>query len=275
MKKLPRSLEFLRPILHTVRNLLRALIGVDAIRHQPLPEHYSVELPVGEAFQRVMDRISILESQVNWRLYGMPASVGNIKLEQAAILANSCDLERLLDDLAPHVASAAAPDHLRAALASTSNNQSAPKNLYVVDPAALACAPQSENALFIYDSEDLFLPVWKKHGSKPPSRVEAPVLSVLAAQSSESAQLIWLADTAERLPPLKQLLTLRHAWRVLAPGGVLAGVFASDSARPTKAALDPRWLRPFAPELLKKLLPELAAMEWDTEEGTFKINKQC
>lgn len=236
-----RVIHILRAIHKKLRQMSLNFLGINELVTHNLLVGPAVDVPVGEAFQRLVDRICILESHVNWRLYGLPATVGNIKLEQTGILANSLELEELVSKLAD-------------LFCNTNECQLANSlgfkfdcNCLIVSSKGLKDINRDSNTV-ILDTEDLFLPSYealvRKHSNK---EYIAPVLTVLSASSNGSFESVWLSNVCERVHPVKALLILKHAARVVKPGGIVAGYFNTDQTQ------DPRVLKTFRADLFNQL----------------------
>ena len=86
MSVLPNRDSFLRLIIHKIRRLLWKFLS-----------EISPQNLVNEQIISYRDRLALLESQVNWRLYGIPAQNHNIKLEQAQLFSGSGEVEWALE----------------------------------------------------------------------------------------------------------------------------------------------------------------------------------
>src|SRR5687768_12819366 len=86
--------EWLRPLLHRFRTLALKLLGL---------KRYDM-LPNDDRYRRLMDRMLLLESQFNWRLQGLPAAAGHVRLEQLAAVSGSQTMLSLVDELATRAA---------------------------------------------------------------------------------------------------------------------------------------------------------------------------
>jgi hypothetical protein len=273
MARIPSSLSFIRPLLHSIRNWSRKFLGLDATGAYALPGHFSAELPVGETFQRVMDRICLLESQVNWRLYGMPAAVGNVKLEQAGILANGLELENLVEHLA-QVNQRPNEVELFLRWCGEMKASNSMQRILVVPSWSLLKDQTVQKALedfgtrlwFIADVEDLYLPALEPLLPRSKQIFRAPLLSVLSGFASEELSGVWVSDAHVRMHPLKWLLTLQQLQRTLALGGITRGMVISDDM----AARDVRCLKQLDPEHWAQL-SSLGELKLDTE--LFEIKK--
>ena len=98
MSVLPTRLSFLRTIINKIRSLLWKILGVE--KPENLVEQLSAFSPqslVDEQMMVYRDRLALMESHVNWRLYGMPAKIHNVKLEQAALISASGKVEWALE----------------------------------------------------------------------------------------------------------------------------------------------------------------------------------
>ena len=98
MSVLPNRVPFLRLIIHKIRRLLWKILS-----------EISPQNLVDEQIMSYRDRLALLESHVNWRLYGIPAQNHNIKLEQANLFSGSGEVEWALKELRKNVSKFSPP----------------------------------------------------------------------------------------------------------------------------------------------------------------------
>lgn len=254
-----RVIHILRSIHKKLRQISLNFLGINELVTHNLLVGPAVDVPVGEAFQRLMDRICILESHVNWRLYGLPATVGNIKLEQTGILANALELEQLIEKLSGLCVNA--NEHQ---IATTLGIKFGPQSLLVASGGLKS--GNRQNCDVVLDTEDLFLSTYEPafRDSQTKSFI-APVLTVLAASSEKSYESVWLSNICERVHPLKAILILKHAARVVKQGGVVAGYIST----PANASVDPRILKNFDIAVFNKLQLPTGHLTVNADGGFF------
>ena len=71
-------INLVRPFLHIFRVMAHKLLGITTV-----PRSVSLRL------DRLLDRVLLLESHVNWRLNGLPSQLGNVRLEQLALASGT------------------------------------------------------------------------------------------------------------------------------------------------------------------------------------------
>jgi hypothetical protein len=226
MSRLPLSLEFLRPIVHKIRKVIKTLLGITTIEYDPNDA-------LKKNILRVADRLTLIESQINWRLYGLPAPMTNIKLEQAQILAGSGEVEENLKLLSNHFCQKFEPSYL---------NSSDIKTLSIINDTSLDFIQKhysSKEASLILETSDLFL-------EKPLNIKELIPLkaaSLPAFLQTQSWDHIWLSSLMERITPLQTSLLIQNSYTHLNPQGRCEGIFY-DAQNMVDFWNDPRRIRP-------------------------------
>ena len=289
MSALPTRLSFLRTIINKIRPLLWKILGVEQPRaliellneyppqsidneqtmayqlwkilgvEQPrgLVEQLSAFSPqslVDEQMMVYRDRLALMESHVNWRLYGMPAKIHNVKLEQAALISASGEVEWALETFRNNSKKPPQP-----ILDNIANVQSAfifPGDENVEWDYFQDIFNQTPNITIIEDTSDLY-----RTGAHPTIKEQnnVQVLSVTAGDvtarlADPEFDLVWLSSVLERVTPIQAQILLKHAFNALRPEGVCAGVFEEYTY--TNAGLywmDVRRIRPITSEYINFL----------------------
>ncbi len=198
----------------------------------------------------IVDRIAVLESQINWRIYGLPARIENIKLEQAAILAGSGDVESALELLSK---SALTPslEIITASIKSISAHSAAIFGSSVPNETNFIYDELKEKAslLLIRDSANLFNESWALNLSAQTQMgcalVEVSLASTAALFSPDKFDFIWFSNILERLTPIQTQILVQKASKSLLKDGLIAGYFLNyDCCDHGLYWQDPRRLRP-------------------------------
>ena len=243
MSVLPNRVPFLRLIIHKVRRLLWKILS-----------EISPQNLVDEQIMSYRDRLTLLESHINWRLYGIPTKIHNIKLEQAQLFSGSGEVEWALEKFR--------------------------KNLKIFSPPVLENIPDVESVFMFPGDENLELTYFKTIFSKSPRITviedksdlfrsgehqnikEQKNLQVLIVNAAEAAarlatsefDFVWLSSVVERLTPLQSQILLKRASSALIPNGICAGYFEEYSL--TNAGMywaDVRRVRPLTSEFIHLL----------------------
>jgi len=255
MSVLPTRLSFMRPIINKIRSLFWKILGVE--KPENLVEQLSAFSPqslVDEQMMVYRDRLALMESHVNWRLYGMPAKIHNVKLEQAALISASGEVEWALETFRNNSKKPPQP-----ILDNIANVQSAfifPGDENVEWNYFQDIFNQTPNITIIEDTSDLYRT--KDH---PPIKEQSSVqvLRISAAESTarlikQEFDFIWLSSVLERITPLQAQILLKHAFHALRSEGVCAGVFEEyTNANAGLYWMDVRRIRPITSEYINLL----------------------
>ena len=243
MSVLPKRVPFLRLIIHKVRSLLWKILS-----------EISPQNLVDEQIMSYRDRLALLESHVNWRLYGIPAQNHNIKLEQAQLFSGSGEVEWALEKFRKNI-----------------KNFSPLVIENISDVESVFIFPGDENMELAYfktifskspritvieDKSDLF------RSGEHPVIIEQKNVQVLSVNLSDSAarlttsefDFVWLSSVVERLTPLQSQILLKRAFSALLPNGICSGYFEEYSL--TNAGMywaDIRRVRPLTSEFMHLL----------------------
>lgn len=233
MTRLPKHLRFLRSLIHKVR---RVILGPD----------WNRSADSGTAIA-ALDRLALLESQVNWRLLGLPARLENLKMERLPLLADGTLAQDALGRLRE---SESLPINIiKDAFAKTngaicavgswskSENEIVSKckvKVAIIDPTdVMSCSEASLTG-------DIILKV--------------SLIDAAARWTRPEFDCIWLSNSIERLTPLQQQVLFLKAHEGLNSGGYVAGYFA-DHARCDAGAYwaNPNRLRPITKMLIERI----------------------
>ena len=218
MSVLPNRVSFLRLIINKIRRLLWKFLS-----------EISPQNLVDEQIMSYRDRLALLESQVNWRLYGIPAKIHNIKLEQAQLFSGSGEVEWALEKFRKNI-----------------KIFSPPVIENISDVGSVFMFPGDENMELAYfkkkfskspritvieDKSDLF------RSGQHPDIIEQSNLKVLSVNAAEAASrlttsefdFVWLSSVVERLTPLQSQILLKRVFNALLPNGICAGYFEEYS----------------------------------------------
>jgi hypothetical protein len=257
------KVRWFRFILHHFRQISYQILGLRHLKAGSQGQRFSTELPVGEAFARVMDRICLLESHVNWRIHGLPPKLCNLRLEELAILNSKLDLQKALKTLSISLERKQECSALelflsrvfldncgksRSVLIVVSLNLA--KNLEVLSKKATEMGIQIN---WILDTDDLFIGEYEPLFAQNAKCIKTNLLSYVQAQNQKIFSAVWLSDWLYRQSPLKALVTLQKIWEAQTDKGVIGSLKLID-CHPT---LDPRMSRFSDMEICKLARPEV------------------
>lgn len=234
MALLPRYLNFFRKIVHKVR---RVILGPDWQRSSE----------AGAAIA-ALDRLAVLESQVNWRLLGLPARVENLKMEQLPLLADGklaeTSLARLREFENPPIGL------IDGVLSQLQGNICAVSSCYRAENEIIS---RHKVKLAVIDPTDVFrFPEEASLGGE--IILNLPIIDAAARWTRPEFDQIWLSNCIERLTPLQQQVLFLQAVVGLKPGGRLAGYFADHDRCDAGAYWShPSRLRPVTKALITRL----------------------
>lgn len=252
MARLPDTLLFLRPFIHRVRMATRDYPILRFFYEKARIESRNSQVlnPEVDAlksqFLNLLDRFAVLESSLNWRLYGIPARIENISLEQLPLLAGT-DLVRQA------VQALSKGDDLPTLLLEKAFDVIPPDaKIFLVghETAELSkiVAERTPTLIFnVLDPSDLFSSLEKNsiNRSREWQVIRAPVLDAAARFTRPEFDFVWMSAAIERLTSVQIqafFISLRSG---LSEQGKCSGVFA-DYAKsdPGLYWVDPRRLRP-------------------------------
>lgn len=213
----------IRPFLHLFRQLSYRALGLNSI----IEAHNSSVRQVGplrtnEIYQRILDRVCLLESHVNWRLLGLPNQLGNVRLEQASALSNNQDLlsviravvERNYNDKE----AAWVSENLRTA------NKALVVGSYNLFGRKREWGDELGACVILQDPDDVTSVSWDAIASAQREMVTAGLLPYLLSLDDKSLDFVWLGNSLQRSAPLHRVLILKNIFRVLRVGGSVAGI---------------------------------------------------
>lgn len=260
MTRLPEQLTFLRPVIHRLRmnlrqySFFRFLYG--KFQHDVDQSWLPAVDGIREQFLNLLDRLAVLESSLNWRLYGLPARIENISLEQLPVLAGAGVVQQALACLAEGVV---VPRDL---LQHACKNVPHAATIFLVagenlDIMRLLQVKEPAKVFTVVDPHDLFSKAGHEPGvdSKDPSVqfVVAPLLDAAARFTRPEFDFIWLSSAIERLTPVQIQALFLSVKKGISQGGRCSGFFADFTrSDPGIYWADPRRLRPLTPAVIKK-----------------------
>ncbi len=243
MSVLTNRVPFLRLIIQKVRRLLWKILS-------EISPHNLVD----EQIMSYRDRLALLESHVNWRLYGIPAQNHNIKLEQAQLFSGSGEVEWALEKFRKSIKIVSPP---------VIENISDVESVFMFpgdENTELAyfktIFSKSPRITVIEDKSDLF------RSGKHPVIIEQKNVQVLSVNAAEAParlttsefDFVWLSSVIERLTPLQSQILLKRSFSALLPNGICAGYFEEYAL--TNAGIywaDIRRARPLTSEFINLL----------------------
>ena len=254
--------KFFRPIKMMLGKLILHILESPDLAHRlfVLEKHIeqntlSAEELLSQRISILADRLGILESVVNWRLYGMPARVVNIKMEQAGLLSASGDVEWALSQFQSQE-----PLPNFALLHSCLPQGSIQKALVF---------PGFKNQEFqffkgLYNQANFFVidDPFDLYNIDPATKLEeTDTTKVLTINSYHAASLfsniqwdfLWISSLFERMTPIQILIFLKRAYLSFQEHPfVLTGYFTDyEETVKEKYFLDPRRLRPLTKDVIK------------------------
>lgn len=252
MARLPRVFNFMRPFIAKFRINVLKFLGLYELRNF-VGTRGGINSPIDMLMVRMSDRLSVLESQVNWRLYGMPARVCNIKLEQTRLLAGSGDVEKALNELKIIGGNSKVtfPDSI---IPSSFSNVI----LFEGDETdeLISKFVNCESLIVVEDESDLFFPI--KNQSKKMTRgkgvetLTVPFSSALARLNHPEFEFVWFSSFIERITPIQAQIAFMRTYNSLHQKGIFSGCFVDYSLADVGSYwLDPRRLRPITREFVK------------------------
>jgi len=238
----------LRTILHHTRKCAHKLLGTNHVYNQG-----SLDDPTS-SHQKIMDRITRLEAQVNWRNLGDPSSLGNLKLEQLAATNDKDLLRDLCDNLSGQLGDPNEQQHFN------SRTTSEYFNRIIVTSPSTVLNKLEVSYTYLLDPQDVFTNIQAQRLDDTSLLRVAP-LTYLQALGDKDLTFIWLSDFLHRAEPITAMLTLLHCVKNLKPGSKVAGYIKADSN-------DPRVFKEFDLQMLTKFK---SGLDIKTEGNVFEF----
>jgi hypothetical protein len=199
---------------------------------------------VRSQFLNLLDHMAVLESSLNWRLYGVPANLEHIKLEQLPILSGIGVVEQSVNLLAQ---SLEVPSEIMNAAFSELPAQA---SVFFVDDGSeqsqsFINSNRDADIFSAIDPHDIFVGSKERVEDKSYQNVVSPLLDAAARFTKPEFNIVWFSAAVERLTPIQiQSLFLMARKGILAKG-CCAGYFADFTlSEPGLYWADPRRLRP-------------------------------
>ncbi|MBF0442132.1 MAG: hypothetical protein HQK54_09520, partial [Oligoflexales bacterium] len=276
MSTVSKYIEPARPIIHKFRSVAYAVFGLsqfvakveearreiagikeqlnDFIGNMEGGHRREVE---GDLFT-LADRIAILESQINWRLYGIPSRIENIKLEQVNILAGAGDVENALELLRRQIT----PVDFDRLLEGIPKRIEGSAFLFhgdsrkELDLLTERFSGDADLRIF-FDSSNLFKTDPSGSGGIEGKcqTIKVSLSNVAACFSRPEYGFIWLSGSLERMTAIQGQILCARVHKGLVDGGICSGFFLDyDECDAGKYWLDPRRLRPITTGFMESLL---------------------
>ena len=254
MAKLPKRLSFVRPLIYFIRRIFWKILGAT---DSGIIEEISLfprSKPVDHRMMALWERLSILESHVNWRLHGLPPRLVNVKLEQAGLLAGSGEIEATLETFKQHCPLPPPfPEFLIKKVSESRSIFMFPGDNNHEWNAILSHLHSDANVTLIDDTSDLFR--YKEDNEL----VESERVNVLRSSAIDASgrlikqefDLIWISSILERLTPIQAMIILKRSQSALLPGGSFAGMITTLNKEVIWP--DPRWVQQFNRKQIESL----------------------
>jgi hypothetical protein len=253
--------KLLRPIKMMLGKLILHILETPDLAHRMFlvekhieKDQFSAEELLSQRISILADRIGILESSVNWRLYGMPARVVNIKMEQAGLLSASGDVEWALSQFQSQEP---VPDF-------TPISSVLPQGLIQKVLVFPGIANQEfqffkdkyhqANFFVVDDPFDLY------NFDRKNTIEETDTIQVIKINSYHAASLLsnihwdilWVSSLFERMTPIQILIFLKRAYHSFQEHPfVFTGYFTDyEETEKAKYFMDPRRLRPLTKDVI-------------------------
>ena len=247
MAKIPKQLSFVRPLIYFIRKILWKILGAsDAAGIIEEITYSTGSKPVDHRMNALWERLSILESHVNWRLHGLPPRLVNVKLEQAGLLAGSGEIEATLETFKQHCPLPPPfPEFLIKIVYESRSIFMFPGDNNHEWNAILSHLHSDANVTLIDDTSDLFR---YKEDNELVENEQVTVLRSSAIDASarlikQEFDFIWISSIIERLTPIQAMIILMRSRSALSPGGSFAGMISSLNKEVIWP--DPRWIQKF------------------------------
>jgi hypothetical protein len=251
----------LRPALHRFRTLARRFFAIDGdyARDVMLQAAAQLDLDLGATRRanalQLGDRLSFLEAQLNWRLFGVPTGIQHVSIESSLLSERTGEMREAIASLAAMSVVREAGPSLRDLLTTAK-------------PSSMFLLPGDDNAEYAAACEVLgpATDLWVADDADDPFRapnalrlpevgkvrvVRCGMPQATAAMAPGALEGVWLSSALERMTPVQTQLVLLRAARALKPGGFCAGYFADADQLGSRYWADPRRLRPISTDLVR------------------------
>jgi len=247
MAKLPKQLSFARPLIFFIRKIIWKILGagdtgaiIEEINHFPRSQS------IDHRMVALWERLNILESNVNWRLHGLPPRLVNVKLEQAKLLSGSGEIEIALETFKQNCPFP--PSFPESFIKIVSQAQSIfilPGDNNQEWNVFRSHLHSNTKVTIIDDTSDLL------RYNVDNELVENEQITVLRSSAIDASarlinqefNLIWISSLLERVTPIQAMIMIRRSLSALSPGGSFAGMISSQSKEKTWP--DPRLVYQF------------------------------
>jgi len=215
----------LRTILHHIRKAAHRILGTSHIYNQGALAQTGTDQEFTLFAQKIFDRITRLESQMNWRNLGEPTSLGNLKLEQLATLNDQGLLQDLCTKLSKTLRDPDEENQYKKLILDSYSKQ------IVVSSCSTLGGSKDNTAIYLLDPHDLITTIQARQTNLD-YLVKVGPLTYLQALDSREPIFIWLSDFLHRSDPLTSMLTLLYCIKNLASGSKVAGYAKANPQDP-------------------------------------------
>jgi hypothetical protein len=255
MAKLPEQLSFARPLIHRTRKIIWKVLG--ASDTDGIIEEITLfprSKPIDNRMMGLLERLNILESHINWRLHGLPPRLVNVKLEQAALLAGSGEIEDSIETFKQHCpVPPPLPKFLLKKFSEARSIFMFPGDSNHEWNSIRSHLRSDANIILIDDTSDIFR--YKEDNelveSKHVKVLRSSAIDASARLINREFDLIWISSILQRLTPIQAMIILKRSQSGLLPGGSCAGMI--NTLDKEASWPDPRWQHPFNIKKLQSL----------------------
>jgi hypothetical protein len=256
MAKLPEQLSFARPLIHRTRKIIWKVLG--ASDTDGIIEEITLfprSKPIDNRMMGLLERLNILESHINWRLHGLPPRLVNVKLEQAALLAGSGEIEDAIETFKQHCpVPPPLPKFLLKKFSEARSIFMFPGDNNQEWNSIRSHLRSDANITLIDDTSDLFR-YEDDNVLVESDRVNVLRLSAIDASArlvNQEFDLIWISSILQRLTPIQAMIILKRSQSALLQGGLCAGMI--NTLDKEASWPDPRWRHPYNIKELQSLV---------------------
>lgn len=244
--------KFLKPIADVFRKIIFRLLGVPDWQNR----YQTTELHVRDLLNNYndlvhkvvvqSDRVGIVESILNWRLYGLPSKIINIKLEQLQQTTGYNEIEWAISQFQttqPFINYSILDNILDSSLSKIllfpGDNNGDYKYILNKCPNSLKYIIEDSSDLYRYKN------VHKIDETDIQKILHTSGTNYLGLFSTNDWNLIWLSNVLERLTPVQTLVLLKKAVQSISSNGKLIGYFLDyEESDSTEYFIDIRRIRP-------------------------------
>jgi hypothetical protein len=177
-----------------------------------------------EQMQRLMDRVVLLESLVNWRLYGLPGKAGSVTYEIAATLGHSIAIEKELQRLVEWGWHQGDMESLEQGIGLLPNQANicvllSPELSGRVDE--LREKYREKTFTFVADPADILSLSYEKSLAHDSTILQTSLFLAISAFPDHHFDMIWMSDAILQTDGLKALVLLNRVRQALGPEAII------------------------------------------------------